>query len=110
MLKTFSYLFISIFLFTAPANAKSIRTPKGNFPRIQWAIVEATTGNLEKTSKIGTRVLASTSAKESGTYALYGAIEKENPDLIRLLEIYKSDEASTLLLWNRKTMESANSS
>lgn len=41
----------------------------------------------------GARVLASTSANEKGTYALYGMIEKDNPNLMRLLEIYESNEA-----------------
>ena len=43
--------------------------------------------------EIGARVLAPTTAKEKGTYALYGVIEKDNPNLMRLLEIYESDEA-----------------
>lgn len=75
------------------ANANPIRTPEGNFPRVQWAVVESTPGNLGKIGEIGARVLPSTVAKESGTYALYGVIEKDNPDLMRLLEIYESDEA-----------------
>ncbi|MBQ7705269.1 MAG: hypothetical protein IJT73_07595 [Selenomonadaceae bacterium] len=75
------------------SNANPIRTPEGNFPRVQWAVVESTPGNLGKIGEIGARVLASTAAKESGTYALYGVIEKDNPDLMRLLEIYESDEA-----------------
>lgn len=74
------------------AMANPIRTPEGNFPRVQWAVVESTPGNLGKIGEIGARVLASTAAKESGTYALYGVIEKDNPDLMRLLEIYESDE------------------
>ena len=56
-------------------------------------MVESTPGNLEKISEIGARVLAKTSAGESGTYALYGVVKKNNPDLMRLLEIYESDEA-----------------
>lgn len=75
------------------AEANPIRTPEGNMPRVQWAVVEATAGNLGKISEIGARVLADTAAGESGTYALYGVVERENPDLMRLLEIYESDEA-----------------
>ena len=82
---------LSIFFTTSHANP--IRTPEGNFPRVQLAVVEATAGNLEKIGEIGARILAKTSASESGTYALYGAIEKNNPDLMRLLEIYENDEA-----------------
>ena len=77
----------------ATANAKSIRTPEGNMPRVQWAVVESTAGTMSQMIEIGARVLAPTTAKEVGTYALYGAIESDNPNLMRLLEIYESDEA-----------------
>lgn len=94
-MKKFSAIVLSglLSVFFSTAHANPIRTPEGNFPRVQWAVVEATEGNLEKISEIGARVLAATSAKEAGTYALYGVIEKNNPDLMRLLEIYESDEA-----------------
>ena len=82
-----------IIMLTATASAKSIRTPEGNMPRVQWAVVESTNGKMSQIAEIGARVLASTSAAEKGTYALYGVIEKNNPNLMRLLEIYESDEA-----------------
>ena len=82
-----------IIMLTATASAKSIRTPEGNMPRVQWAVVESTEGTMSQIAEIGARVLASTSAAEKGTYALYGVIEKNNPNLMRLLEIYESDEA-----------------
>lgn len=82
-----------IFMMTATASAKSIRTFNGDMPRVQWAVVESTAGNMENILEMGARILAPTTAKEDGTYALYGAIEKENPNLLRLLEIYASDEA-----------------
>lgn len=62
-------------------------------PLVHWAVVEATEGNMQKIIEIGSRVLASTSAKEAGTYALYGALDVDNPDVMRLLEIYESNEA-----------------
>ena len=77
-----------ILMFQATASAKSIRTPEGNMPRVQWAVVESTAGTMSQMIEIGARVLAPTTAKEVGTYALYGA-----PNLMRLLEIYESDEA-----------------
>ena len=80
-------------MFQAPASAKSIRTPAGNMPRVQWAVVESIAGTMSQMIEIGARVLAPTTAKEAGTYALYGAIERDNPNLMRLLEIYESDEA-----------------
>lgn len=63
------------------------------YPRVQWAVVESTAGAMSRMIEIGARVLAPTTAKEPGTYALYGVIERDNPNLMRLLEIYESDEA-----------------
>lgn len=82
-----------ILMFQATASAKSIRTPAGNMPRVQWAFVESAAGTMSQMIEIGARVLAPTTAKEAGTYALYGAIERDNPNLMRLLEVYESDEA-----------------
>ena len=93
MKKIFLLMLGVIFMTTATAAAKSIRTPEGNFPRVQWAVVESTAGTMPQMIEIGARVLAPTTAKEKGTYALYGATEKNNPNLMRLLEIYESDEA-----------------
>lgn len=92
-MKKFLAILGVILMMTATANAKSIRTPEGNMPRVQWAVVESTAGTMSQMIEIGARVLAPTTAKEKGTYALYGVIEKDNPNLMRLLEIYESDEA-----------------
>ena len=93
MKKIFLFALGVILMMTATADAKSIRTPEGNMPRVQWAVVESTEGTMPQMIEIGARVLAPTTAKEKGTYALYGVIEKNNPNLMRLLEIYESDEA-----------------
>lgn len=93
MRKFFLLVLGVILMMTATANAKSIRTPEGNMPRVQWAVVESTASTMSQMIEIGARVLAPTTAKEKGTYALYGVIEKNNPNLMRLLEIYESDEA-----------------
>ncbi len=92
-MKKFLAILGVILMMTATANAKSIRTPEGNMPRVQWAVVESTAGTMSQMIEIGAKVLAPTTAKEKGTYALYGVIEKDNPNLMRLLEIYESDEA-----------------
>ena len=92
-MKNFLIIWGLIIMLTATASAKSIRTPEGNMPRVQWAVVESTEGAMSQIIEMGARILASTSANEKGTYALYGMIEKDNPNLMRLLEIYESDEA-----------------
>ena len=93
MRKIFLLMLGAMVMLTSLASAKSIRTPEGNMPRVQWAVVESTAGTMPQMIEIGARVLAPTTAKESGTYALYGVIERDNPNLMRLLEIYESDEA-----------------
>ena len=91
-MKKFLAILGVIFMLTATASAKSIKTFDGNMPRVQWAVVESTAGNMESMLEMGAK-LAPTVANEDGTYALYGAIEKNNPNLLRLLEMYASDEA-----------------
>lgn len=93
MKKIFLAILGVVLMFTSTTSAKSIRTPEGNMPRVQWAVVESTEGAMTQIIEIGMRVLAPTTAKERGTYALYGGIEKNNANLMRLLEIYESDEA-----------------
>ena len=80
-------------LSTASVNARSIRTPDGNMPLVHWAVVESTDGNMQKIIDIGAKVLAPVVPSESGTYCLYGGIDVENPNVMRLLEIYESFEA-----------------
>lgn len=92
-MKKFLVILGVILMLTANVSAKSIRTPEGNMPRVQWAVVESSEGQMSRILEMGARILAPTTAKEAGTYALYGAIEKNNPNLMRLLEIYASDEA-----------------
>lgn len=92
-MKKFLAIMGVILMLTVAASAKSIRTPDGDMPRVQWAVVESTQGTMPEIIELGENILAATSAKEEGTYALYGAIEKDNPNLLRLLEIYESDEA-----------------
>ena len=75
------------------AGAYPIRTPEGNMPMVHWAVLDATPGNLGAMGEIGARTVAPQTAKESGTYALYGGIDVTNPDRMRLLEIYESYEA-----------------
>ena len=75
------------------ATAHSIRTPEGNMPMVHWAVLESTPGNLAAMGKIGAKTVAPQTAKESGTYALYGAVDVNNHDVMRLLEIYESYEA-----------------
>lgn len=80
-------------LVTGAASAHPIRTPEGNMPMIHWAVVESTPGDMAKMGEVAARTVGPTAAGELGTYALYGGIDAEQPDVMRLLEIYESYEA-----------------
>ena len=82
-----------ILMASSLAGAHSIRTPEGNMPMVHWAVLEATPGNLAAMGAIGAKTVGPQSAKESGTYVLYGGVDVRNHDLMRLLEIYESYEA-----------------
>ena len=74
-------------------SAHSIRTPEGNMPMVHWAVVESTPGGMTAMGRIAQETVGPQSAREAGTYALYGGIDAQNPDVMRLLEIYESYEA-----------------
>lgn len=71
----------------------SIRTPEGNMPMVHWAVVESTPGGMTAMGRIAQETVGPQSAREAGTYALYGGVDAKNPDVMRLLEIYESYEA-----------------
>lgn len=82
-----------IVMASSMAGAQSIRTPEGNMPMVHWAVLESTPGDMMAMAQIGGKTVAPQTAKEAGTYALYGGIDVTNHDLMRLLEIYESYEA-----------------
>lgn len=75
------------------ASAQPIQTPEGKMPLVHWAIVESTEGNMPTILSLGAKHVAPITAQESGTYALYGGIDKENPNMLRILEIYADENA-----------------
>lgn len=82
-----------MFMISQAATAEPIRTPEGNMPMVRWAVVESTPGDMAKMQEIAARTVAPAAAGEAGTYAIYGGVDAENPDVMRLLEIYESCEA-----------------
>lgn len=77
----------------AMAEARPIVNPDGSMPRVQWAVVESKEGGMEKMQALAARNVAPYAAGESGTYAIYGGIDKSRPNLLRLLEIYRDEAA-----------------
>lgn len=62
-------------------------------PMVHWAVVESTPGGMTAMGRIAQETVGPQSAREAGTYALYGGVDAQNPDVMRLLEIYESYEA-----------------
>ena len=76
------------------AQAHPFKTPSGEDPTfIHWAVLESAPGKMAEMGAMAAKDVAPTVAKESGTYALYGGIDKTNPNIMRLLEIYESEDA-----------------
>ena len=70
MKKIFLLVLGVMLMITATVEAKSIRTPEGNMPRVQWAVVESTAGTMSQIIDMGARILAPTTAKEAGTSSI----------------------------------------
>ncbi|MBQ7503297.1 antibiotic biosynthesis monooxygenase [bacterium] len=75
------------------STAQPIRTPEGNMPMVHWAVIESAPGSMQEMAEIAAQTVGAQTAKEAGTYALYSGVEEDNPDVMRLLEIYESFEA-----------------
>ena len=77
------------FMMTAQVTeAKAITTPDGGMPLVHWAVLQSKPGTMSEMMGMAARNVASLAAKETGTYALYGSLDKQNPNVMRLLEIY----------------------
>lgn len=75
------------------AEAAPIQNPDGSMPKVHWAVVDSTAGNMGKMQALGAQHVKPYADREEGTYALYGGVDKKNPNRLRLLEIY-ADEAA----------------
>ena len=81
-------------LFAAAAvQAASVQTPEGTMPLIHWAVVESADGKMDRLQALGAQYVGPEVAKEEGTYALYGAVDAKNPNIMRVLEFYEGEEA-----------------
>lgn len=71
----------------------SVQTPDGTMPVVHWAVVESADGQMSVLQQLGAKHVAPEVAKEGGTYALYGAVDAKNPNIMRVLEFYETEEA-----------------
>ena len=84
---------LSTLFAAASVQGASVQTPDGNMPLIHWAVVESADGQMGVLQQLGAKHVAPEVAKEDGTYALYGAVDAKNPNIMRVLEFYEDDDA-----------------
>ena len=80
-------------LITGTAIAHGVHAPEGKTLKVHWAVLQAKEGNMSEMAAISARTVAKYTPNETGSYSLYGGIAKENPDLMRILEIYEDEQA-----------------
>ncbi|MBQ4430265.1 MAG: antibiotic biosynthesis monooxygenase [Synergistaceae bacterium] len=93
-------IFMMAILFAALMNgnayAHTVFAPEGKTLKLHWAVLESKPGKMSDMAAISSRTVAKSTPNEPGTYSLYGAIDKANPDIMRLLEIYEDESAYTI--------------
>lgn len=80
-------------LSAAPVSAKTIINPDGSQPLVHWAVLHSTEGQMPAMQRMAAENVAPYAAKEDGTYILYGGVDKADPNVQRLLEIYRDQDA-----------------
>ena len=91
-MKIFALVIIAV-LCTSSAYAYPITPPAGKTLKVHWALLQAKPGKMPEMLSISSRTVAKFTPNEPGSYALYGALDKTNTDLMRILEIYEDESA-----------------
>ena len=73
--------------------AYPVTAPEGKTLKVHWAVLQAKPGKMGEMAAISARTVAKYTPNEKGSYALYGAIDSDNPDLMRILEVYEDEAA-----------------
>ena len=92
-MKIFALIILFVILSVSQAFGYSVHAPEGKKLKVHWAVLEAKPGKMSEMAAISSRTVAKFTPHEKGSYSLYGAIAKENPDLMRILEIYEDEAA-----------------
>lgn len=87
------FVFLCVATFENSANAHNVFAPKGKQLKAHWVVLQSKEGKMSEMGAIGARTVAKYTPNEKGSYSLYGAVAKENPDIMRLLEIYEDEAA-----------------
>ncbi|MBQ7734245.1 MAG: antibiotic biosynthesis monooxygenase, partial [Synergistaceae bacterium] len=92
-MKIFVLVMLFVSLMANASFAYPVFAPEGKTLKVHWAVLEAKPGKMAEMSAISARTVAKFTPKESGSYSLYGGIDKDNQDLMRILEIYEDEAA-----------------
>ena len=96
MLKKFLVFFSLLIIFSSTTDAKSIITPEGNFPRVQWAVVESTLGNLENLMEFQNLMSEEyfrAVKDDSEVFGMFLIAEQANPNIFHVMNIFKDESA-----------------
>ncbi|MBQ6972932.1 MAG: antibiotic biosynthesis monooxygenase [Synergistaceae bacterium] len=80
-------------LCASQAFAYSVFAPEGHTLKVHWAVLKSAPGKMSDMAAISSRTVAKFTPNEPGSYALYGAVDRQNPDIMRILEVYEDEEA-----------------
>ena len=86
-------LMLVCLFFAERAEAHTVFAPEGHTLKVHWAVLQAKPGKMQEMAAISARTVAKYTPNEKGSYSLYGAIDTDNPDLMRILEIYEDEAA-----------------
>ncbi len=84
---------LAVMLLASVACAEPVHAPEGKQIKVQWAVLQSKEGRMAEMGAIGARTVAPYTAREPGSYSLYGAVDRENPNIMRILEIYEDEAA-----------------
>ncbi len=87
------FLSLSVFMLAGSASAYTVFAPEGHKIKVHWAVLQSKPGKMAEMGAIAARTVALYTPHEKATYSLYGAVAKENADIMRLLEIYEDEDA-----------------
>ena len=92
-MKIFALALLCIAVIVNSASAHVIYAPDNKILKVHLALLQAKPGKMSEMAAISSRTVAKFTPYESGSYALYGAIDNSNHDLMRILEIYEDESA-----------------
>ena len=86
-------LVLLVMMCASQAWGHQVTAPEGKTLKVHWAVLEAKAGKMSEMAAISARTVAKYTPNEAGSYSLYGAVDSENPDLMRILEVYEDEDA-----------------